>query len=88
MNTKRALRLSTIVGLLISVTVTTSHAQDGPRYSHTGKTIITGVRVIDGLGNDPKENQDILIADGQIAAIGRAGSIEAPDGALKIASYA
>jgi len=85
MNTKRALRLSTIVGLLISVTVTTSHAQDGPRYSHTGKTIITGVRVIDGLGNDPKENQDILIADGQIAAIGRAGSIEAPDGALKIA---
>ena len=61
-----------------------SHAQEGPRYSHTDPTIISGVRVIDGLGNKPKENQDILIVNGKIAAIGSAGSLDAPKGALKI----
>ena len=54
------------------------------RYSHTDPTIISGVRVIDGLGNKPKENQDILIVNGKIAAIGSAGSLDAPKGALKI----
>jgi imidazolonepropionase-like amidohydrolase len=59
-------------------------AQAAPGYSHTGNTIITGVRVIDGLGNEPIVNQDITIVDGKIAAIGPSGSLEAPDGALTI----
>ena len=62
----------------------TSHAQEGPRYSHTGPTIISGVRVIDGLGNQPVENQDILITGGSIAAMGPSGSLDVPDGALRI----
>ncbi len=54
------------------------------KYAHTGPTIISGVRVIDGLGNVPRENQDILLADGKIAAIGVPGSLAVPKGALKI----
>jgi hypothetical protein len=55
-----------------------------PKYSHTGPTIITGVRVIDGLGNAPKENQDIVLAGGKISGMGPSGSLKAPKGALKI----
>ncbi len=40
--------------------------------------------MIDGLGNAPRENQDIVVAGGKIAAIGPAGSIDAPKDALKI----
>ena len=61
-----------------------SYAQQGPRYAHTGPSIITGIRVIDGLGNDPVENQDILVMEGKIAAIGAGGSLDAPAGALEI----
>lgn len=60
------------------------YAQEGPRYSHTGPTIISNVRVIDGLGNAPKENQDIVITDGKITAIGLSGSLHVPEDALKI----
>ncbi len=54
------------------------------KYAHTGPTIISGIRVIDGLGSEPKENQDIVVSDGKIAAIGPAGSLKAPKDALKI----
>ena len=60
------------------------HAQEGPRYAHTGPTIITDVRVIDGLGNPPLEHRDIVLADGKIAAIGPTGYVQAPDNALRI----
>ena len=35
------------------------------KYAHTGPTIISGIRVIDGLGNAPRENQDILVSGGK-----------------------
>jgi len=54
------------------------------KYAHTGPAIITNVSVIDGLGNQPVRGQDVLIENGKIAAIGLAGSVEAPAGALKI----
>ena len=38
-----------IVTLLIVALASSAIAQDKPRYSHTGPTLITGVRVIDGL---------------------------------------
>ena len=60
------------------------HAQEGPRYAHTGPTIITDVRVIDGLGNPPLEHRDIVLADGKIAAIGPTGYVQAPDNVLRI----
>ena len=55
-----------------------------PKYAHTGPTIISGIRVIDGLGNAPRENQDIVQADGKISGIGPSGSLKAPKGALRI----
>ena len=73
-----------VLVFVVSLLAVTGCTQAEPRYAHTGSTIITGIRVIDGLGNDPVEGQDILIIDGKIAAIGDAGSLEAPNGALAI----
>lgn len=64
--------------------MTAANAQDAPRYAHTGSTLISGIRVIDGLGNQPKDAQDILVVDGKIASIGPSGSVGSPDDALKI----
>jgi imidazolonepropionase-like amidohydrolase len=72
------------VTLLLLVIASTAGAQDGPRYLHTGSTMITGVRVIDGLGGEPKENQDIVLIDGKIASIGPAGAQDAPKDALVV----
>jgi len=76
--------LMSIFGLALVALSTVACAQEGPAYSHTGDSLVSGVRLIDGLGNAPVENQDILIVDGKIAAIGPAGSIDAPAGAVKI----
>jgi len=70
--------------VFISLTSVSACAQSNPGYSHTGDTLISGVRVIDGLGNAAVENQDILIIDGKISVIGHGGTLEAPDGALQI----
>ena len=73
-----------VVGLVVSSLALASPAQEGPRYSHTGPTIISGVRVIDGLGSQPVDDQDILVVDGRIAAVGMTGSLEVPAGALVV----
>lgn len=67
--------LAVAVGLALSLCAASAHAQQGVRYSHTGPTLISDVRIIDGLGNMPWESQDILFAEGRIAAIGRAGTL-------------
>ena len=59
-------------------------AQERPHYAHDGPALVSNVRVIDGLGNAPVDNQDILIVDGAISEIGPGGSLEAPAGALRI----
>ena len=73
-----------LVVMLLSAIVSTVIAQDGTRYSHTGPTMITGVRVIDGLGSDAIENQDIVLIDGKIASLGPAGTKQVPKDALVI----
>jgi len=73
-----------LLGALIGVLATVGYAQDGPRYAHVGPALISNVRVIDGLGNAPVENQDILVVDGKIAAIADSGTLDAPDGAITI----
>ena len=78
------MKLQFLFTLLLLAVVSPVVAQDGPRYSHTGPTIIKGVRVIDGLGNAPRENQDIVIVDGKIASMGPAGKLATPENALKI----
>ena len=54
MKIRHATIFGSFVGLLFIAVI--GHAQDGPTYSHTGSTIISGIRVIDGLGNDPVES--------------------------------
>ena len=51
-----------------------------PRYAWTGPTLLRNIRVIDGMGNDPVEGQDVLVADGNIAAVGPTGSLNPPEG--------
>lgn len=72
------------IGLLMAAIGMMAYAQEGPGYSHTGDSIISGVRVIDGLGNEPIENQDIVVVDGKISAIGASGTVDAPANALRI----
>jgi len=82
---KRAIFFHIFIAILsINAFDSTSIAQDGPRYSHTGPTLITGVRVIDGLGGKPNDNQDIVLIEGKIASIGPAGANETPENALVI----
>ncbi len=52
-----------------------------PRYAWTGPTLIRNIRIIDGLGNKPVSGQDLLIADGIIQAVGRRGTLDAPEDA-------
>ncbi len=47
---------------------------------HAPILILNHVRVIDGTGAAPKENQVILITDGKIQAIGAFGTITLPAG--------
>jgi len=42
---------------------------------------LTHVRVIDGTGGAPKEDQTLIIRDGNIVALGAARSTKVPDGA-------
>ncbi len=42
---------------------------------------LTGVRVVDGTGAAPAENRTVIIANGRISAVGRAGSVSIPAGA-------
>jgi enamidase len=45
---------------------------------------LTNARVIDGTGGPPVEGRTIVIKDGQIAAVGAAGSVTPPEGARVI----
>ena len=47
----------------------------------TPAIVLAHVRVIDGTGAPPRENQSVVIRDGRIAAMGDAASISAPAGA-------
>ena len=55
-----------------------------PRYEWTGPTLLRDVRVIDGMGNEPVEGQDVLVADGKIAAVGSTGTLSVPSGTKTI----
>jgi imidazolonepropionase-like amidohydrolase len=77
-------KLTVLVGAALCLLAFANAAWSQPKYAHKGPTIITGVRIIDGLGNAPKEKQDIVLENGKIAGIGPSGSLKAPEGALKI----
>ena len=47
----------------------------------TAVVALTHVRVVDGTGAAPAEDQTIVIRDGKIAAVGPAGTVQVPAGA-------
>ena len=47
----------------------------------TPTVVLTHVRVIDGTGAPPRENQTIVVRDGRIASLGDASSTQTPAGA-------
>ena len=47
--------------LLVSGVAAIAHAQERPRYAHSGPTLISDVRVIDEPGNEPSRVRDILL---------------------------
>ena len=65
--------LTIFLATLFSVTAC---AQEVSQNSLVDAVVISGVRVIDGLGDAPKENQDILIGDGKIVAIGTSDPLQ------------
>ena len=73
-----------LFGFLSFVFASVGCAQETQESASTDAIIVIDVRVIDGLGNEPIENQDILIADGEIVAIGSSGSLNVPDNASSI----
>ena len=55
-----------------------------PGYEWGGATLLQNIRVIDGLGNDPVEGQDVLVDGASIVAVSATGSIDAPEGVREI----
>src|SRR5688500_20213301 len=70
MTAQRAPQLSPAVRAYVSV--------DAPVVA------LTHVRVIDGTGAAPRDDQTLIIRDGNIAAIGDFASTQVPDGAHTI----
>ena len=49
-----------------------------PGYEWEGATLLQDIRVIDGLGNPPQNNLDLLVINGKIQSFGKTGSLEVP----------
>ncbi|MGQ0647647.1 MAG: amidohydrolase family protein [Gemmatimonadaceae bacterium] len=50
----------------------------------TNVVALTNARVIDGTGGAPRENQTVVVRNGQIEAVGPAAATPVPDGALRL----
>jgi imidazolonepropionase-like amidohydrolase len=49
-----------------------------PGFSWEGPTLLRNIRIIDGMGNQPKTGQDVYVADGKIQKLGKTGSFNVP----------
>ena len=76
--------------LLSAATSATAQPRQRPTLSNavrqfvsvdTPVVALTHIRVIDGTGAPPRENQTVVVRDGRIAAVGDAASIQVPAGA-------
>ena len=78
-------RITFVIFVLYSLSFAKAATADkSPGYLHQGPVLITGVRLIDGLGNPPLESRDILVEDGKISRISAAGSLSVPEGSARI----
>jgi imidazolonepropionase-like amidohydrolase len=73
----------TVAGLLVTVSVVAlfgQPSQQPPDYVLFDSPIValTNVRVVDGTGAPPRDDQTIVVATGRIAAVGPSGSVTVP----------
>ena len=77
---------STLLGCCFCVSAASLGAQLPPDVApfvsvNSSVVVLDHVRVIDGTGSAPKEDQTVVIMNGRIQSIGPAGSAQAPAGA-------
>ncbi|MGE0863805.1 MAG: amidohydrolase, partial [Vicinamibacterales bacterium] len=91
--TSTVMTLARITLALIVAAVAATPAQQRPELSAAVRAYVkteapvialTHVRVIDGTGAAPREDQTLVIRDGNIAALGDFGRVAVPDGATVI----
>ena len=75
--------LATAIAVLATI-AGRAQAERADTYLTGGDFLIRNVTIVDGLGNEPQANQDILVRGGKIAGISKAGENPAPDGATII----
>jgi imidazolonepropionase-like amidohydrolase len=76
--------LSAVVPALAAGATLSPHVREFVRVDAT-VVALTHVRVIDGTGAPPAEDQTILVSNGRIAAVGAAASARVPEGAAVLA---
>ncbi len=72
--------------LVLAVVVASGAASAivGAAQAQAGATAFEGARVIVGDGSAPIENATILVVNGRILEVGRAGSVKVPSGATRV----
>jgi imidazolonepropionase-like amidohydrolase len=76
--------LSASTAAAVAVCAFSSSAFAEAKYAHYGPVLLSDISIIDGLGNDVSQGQDLLIENGKIAAIGKAGEVSAPSDVMRI----
>jgi imidazolonepropionase-like amidohydrolase len=87
---KKASRQSVVLAGLLLAGLPIAAACSGPATTNeppagAGVTAYEGARLIVGDGSDPLDNATFLVRDGRITQVGRAGEVEVPDGATRVA---
>jgi imidazolonepropionase-like amidohydrolase len=75
--------LVVLIVLLGGLAVTGSHAAPAPSPADP-PLLLTGARVLDASGDRLLSGTDLLVVNGRIAAVGPAGSLTAPAGAVRV----
>ena len=88
-STRAVVLMTALVAMLPLLTVPSDAAPQGGGQdqfiSVQGADIaITGVKIIDGTGAPPRDNQTVLIHDGRIAQVGDTASLQVPAGATMV----
>ncbi len=80
-NAPRSLLTAALAGLVVACSLESGESQLSGRES---VTLFEGARLVVGDGSTPVENSAFLVEGTRFAMVGRAGEIEAPDGAVRI----
>src|SRR6204780_3959207 len=83
------MRFVLLIGTLMVATVAAAQTPMAPDVAEVVSVdapvfVLNHVRVIDGTGAPPKEDQAVVIANGKIKSIGPSASVQAPQGAQQM----